>query len=54
MAGLGVYDLSRVDVAELRRVIIAYIDEFCLTEKVFLSGTDQGRMMLEILAGMKR
>jgi hypothetical protein len=54
MAGLGVYDLSRVDVSELRRVIIAYIDEFCLTEKVFLSGTDQGRMMLEILAGMKR
>lgn len=54
MASLGVYDLSRVDVAELRKVITAYIDEFCLTEKVFLNGTEQGRMMLEILAGMKR
>jgi len=54
MASLGVYDVSRVDVAELRKVVAAYIDEYCLAEKVFLSGTDQGRLLLEILAGMKR
>src|SRR5205814_976250 len=36
------------------RVVAAYIDEYCQTEKVLLSGTDQGRLMLEILTGMKR
>ena len=54
MASLGVYDLSRLDITELRKVVAAYIDEYCHAEKVFLSGTDQGRLMLEILTGMRR
>ena len=54
LASLGVYDLSRVDTAELRKVVAAYVDEYCQTEKVYLSPTDQGRLTLEILTGMNR
>ncbi len=54
MASMGVYDMNRLDVAELRKIITAYVGEYCRSEKVYLSDTDQGRLMLEILTGMKR
>ncbi|MDB5313097.1 MAG: hypothetical protein JWO38_7299 [Gemmataceae bacterium] len=54
LSGLGVYDLSRVDTHELKRVVAAYVTEYCQVEKVYLSDTDQGRLMLEILTGMNR
>jgi len=52
LSSLGVYDLSRLDKGELRKVVAAYVDEYCQTEKVYLSSADQSRLMLEILAGM--
>jgi hypothetical protein len=54
LASLGVYDLSRLDITELRKVVAAYVDEYCQTENVYLSPTDQGRLTLEIMAGMNR
>jgi hypothetical protein len=46
MASLGVYDLQRVEITELRKVVAAYIREYCEVE--------QGRLMLEILSAMHR
>ena len=54
MASLGVYDLQRVEITELRKVVSAYIREYCDAEKILLSDAEQGRLMLEILAGMHR
>jgi hypothetical protein len=54
MASVGAYDLSGVDTAELRRIIAAFIEEYCNTERVRLSAAEQGRLTLEILAGMNR
>lgn len=54
MSSLGVYDLSRVDISELRKVVAAFVEEYCRTERIYLSPTDQGRLTLEILTGMNR
>jgi len=54
LAGHGVYDLSRLEIGELRKVVAAYVQEFCETENVYMSDTDQARLTLEILAGMNR
>ncbi|HUR52910.1 MAG TPA: hypothetical protein VMZ71_02180 [Gemmataceae bacterium] len=54
MASLGVYDLQRVEITELRKIVTAYIREYCETEKILLSDSEQGRLMLEILTGMHR
>jgi pilus assembly protein CpaF len=54
MASLGVYDVQRVEVAELRRIVAAYITEYCAKENIYLSDTDQGRLQLEILTAMRR
>ena len=54
LASLGVYDLTRVDVGELRKVVAAYVQEYCESEHIYLSDTDQGRLILEILTGMNR
>lgn len=54
LAALGVFDLSGIDSAELRKVIAAYVDEYCRTERIFLTDTDKGRVTLEILTGMGR
>lgn len=54
LAGLGVYDLSEVEIGELRKLVAATVEEFCAAERIYLSGTDQGRLTLEILTGMNR
>jgi hypothetical protein len=54
LANLGVYDLQRVEITELRRVVTAYVREYVEIEKVYLSETDQCRLMLEILSAMQR
>jgi hypothetical protein len=54
LSNLGVYDLSRLDIAELRKVVAAFVAEYCRAEKIYLSDTDQGRLTLEILTGMNR
>lgn len=54
LAALGVFDLSGIDSAELRKVIAAYVDEYCRSERVYLTDTDKGKVTLEILTGMGR
>ncbi len=53
-ASIGLYDVSRLDVNELRKVISAYITEYVNTEKIYLSDTDQGRLTLEILTSLRK
>jgi hypothetical protein len=53
-ASLKVYDLTRFDQNELRKVIGAYVSEYAENEKVYLSDTDQGRLTLEILTSLRR
>lgn len=54
LASHGVYDLQRVETGELRRLIAAFISEYCDKERIYLSDTDQGRLLLEILTAMHR
>jgi len=54
MANLGVYDLQRVEITELRKIVTAYVREYVEREKIYLSETDQCRLMLEILTAMQR
>ena len=53
-ASLKVYDLTRFDPNELRKVIGAYVSEYAASEKAYLSDTDQGRLTLEILTSLRR
>jgi pilus assembly protein CpaF len=53
-ASLKIYDLSKIEVAELRKIVTAYIREYAESEKVYLSDQDQGRLMLEILTSLQR
>ena len=53
-ASLGLYDVSRLDVNDLRKVISAYIGEYATAEKIYLSDTDQGRLTLEILTALRK
>lgn len=53
-ASLGVYDLARVEITELRRVVTAYVREYVENEKIYMSETDQCRLMIEILTSMHR
>ncbi|AMV23547.1 hypothetical protein VT84_03995 [Gemmata sp. SH-PL17] len=53
-AALKVYDVTRLEITELRKIVSAYIREYGESEKVYLSDTDQGRIMLEILTSLQR
>jgi len=53
-ASIGLYDVSRLDVNELRKVIGAYVAEYVTAEKIYLSDTDQGRLTLEILTSLRK
>ena len=54
LAAMGVYDLSRLPNVELRRIVEAYVTEYCKVERVYLSDPEQGRLTLEILTAMNR
>jgi hypothetical protein len=54
LARLGVYDLQQLEVTELRKAVAAYIDEYCLQERIYLSDSDRGRLLLEIMAAIER
>lgn len=54
LAALKIYDIQKLEITELRKVVAAYIREYCEDEKIYLSETDQGRLMLEILTAMNR
>src|SRR5579883_1556424 len=53
-ASLGLYDVRRLDVHELQRIISAYITEYVEAEKIYLNDTDQGRLTLEILTSLRK
>jgi hypothetical protein len=53
-ASLGVYDIQKVEITELRKVVAAYVAEYCQTENIYLGETDRGRLLLEILMVMGR
>ena len=53
-ASIGLYDVQRLDVNELRKVIVAYVSEYASTEKLYLSDSDQGRLALEILTSLRK
>lgn len=54
LAALKIYDVTKLDVTELRRAITAYIGEYVEAEKIYLSAADQGRLMLEVLTALQR
>ena len=54
LAQHGIYDLARVEDAELRKIVATFIAEYCERERIYLSDEDQGRMLLEILTSMRR
>lgn len=53
-ASIGLYDVQKIDLNELRKVIGAYVAEYAATEKIYLSDTDQGRLTLEILTSLRK
>jgi pilus assembly protein CpaF len=54
MSNLGVFDLQRVETTELRKIVTLYVREYVEKEKLYISETDQCRLMLEILTAMQR
>jgi hypothetical protein len=54
LASLGVYDVRRLEVAEFRKVVAAYVAEYCAKEAPLLNDTEQARLQLEILTAMHR
>lgn len=53
-ASIGLYDVQKLDVNELRKVISAYVSEYAADEKIYLSDPDQGRLTLEILTSLRK
>lgn len=53
-ASLGLYDIQKLEVSELQKIITAYVAEYTVVEKIYLSDTDQGRLILEILTSLRR
>jgi hypothetical protein len=54
LAGMKAYDLSKIESSELLKILAAYVEEYCTTERIYLSEADKGRLSLEILTGMRR
>lgn len=54
MATAGVYDLNRIALPDLRRIVLAHVIEFCEAEKMTFDDSGKERLALEILAGMNR
>jgi hypothetical protein len=54
MASAGVYDLNRIALPDLRRIVLAHVIEYCDAEKLAFDDGLKERLALEILAGMNR
>ena len=54
LAQHGLYDLVKVEDGELRKIVAAFIAEYCTQERIYISDDDQARLLLEILAAMQR
>jgi hypothetical protein len=53
-ATAGVHDLSRIPPAELRKIVLAYVAEYCAEGRLWSDEAFRERLVLEILAGMNR
>lgn len=54
MASMGLYDVTRIDVNELCKVVTAYVREYLEAERVYLGDADQARLIVEILSTLRR
>jgi hypothetical protein len=54
LAAAGVHDLNRIPMPELRKIVLAYVEEVCEAERLWSDAAFRDRLALEILAGMKR
>lgn len=54
MAARRVYDLDRIALPDLRRIVLAHVIEYCEAEKLAFDDGLKERLALEILAGMNR
>ncbi|MCZ2343431.1 MAG: hypothetical protein LC104_16805, partial [Bacteroidales bacterium] len=54
LADAGVYDLSRLPLGELRKIVQAYVAEINRDDRLGLDDSLQERLTLEILGGMNR
>jgi hypothetical protein len=53
-ASAGLYDVSRLDVNELRKIVSAYVAEYAATEPTPFTETEQGRLTLEVLTALRK
>jgi hypothetical protein len=53
-AAAGVYDLNQIPLPELRKIVLAQVQEFCHAERLGHDNARQEMLALEILAGMTR
>jgi hypothetical protein len=53
-AAAGVHDLTRIPTNELRKIVLAYVEEVCADERLWSDADFRDRLTLEILAGMNR
>jgi hypothetical protein len=53
-ASAGLSDVNVLPIADLRRVVLAHVIEFCEAENLVYDDRAKERLALEILAGMKR
>jgi|GEM_PF-2146374 pilus assembly protein CpaF len=54
LASAGVYDISLLPLADLRKVVLAYVAEVNAQDRLGLDESMEERLALEILAGMNR
>ncbi|MGL6096371.1 MAG: hypothetical protein ACRC7O_11320 [Fimbriiglobus sp.] len=54
LAAAGVYDLSKIAPAEMRKIILAYVAEQASIDRLGLDDVAQERLAIEILTGMTR
>ncbi|HET6573315.1 MAG TPA: hypothetical protein VFG68_06925 [Fimbriiglobus sp.] len=54
LAAAGVHDLTRIPVPELRKIVLAYVEEVCETERLWSDAAFRDRLALEILVMIKR
>lgn len=53
-AAVGVYDITQIPTAELRRILLVHVAEVAAAERLWLEESEQERLVLEILVGMNR
>jgi hypothetical protein len=54
LAAAGVYDLTKIPPAEMRKIILAYVAEQASIDRLGLDDVAQERLAIEILTGMNR